>query len=161
MMVLGLRVSETPPLVEKNQQFDDIEHNVDRQELRDPLKWKAVPCCSTLFRHYPVSSRNSGYVLIGTRQVYQWSTWHRLNQGLDRREFAIGVHRRDMKSSLEIILIHLLECLENVRNIPVREMIDSRETDLVTKCQEKWNLVHEEDVSCHKNFFVELQQLHR
>jgi hypothetical protein len=46
MVVLGLRVSETLPLVEKNLQFDDIEHNVDHQELWYPLKWKAVPCCS-------------------------------------------------------------------------------------------------------------------
>jgi hypothetical protein len=105
-MVLGLIVYETPPLVEKNQQFGDIEHNVDRQELRYPLKWKAVPCCSASFLHYPESSFNFGYVLIGTHQVYQRSTCHRLDQGLDRREFAIGVHRCDVKSLLEIILVH-------------------------------------------------------
>jgi hypothetical protein len=107
-----------------------MEHNVDRQELWDPLKWKAVPCFSASFLHYPDSLFNFGYVLIGICQVYQWSTCHRFDQGLDRYEFAISVHRRDVKSSLEIIFIHLLECLENLRNSPIREMIDSRETDL-------------------------------
>jgi hypothetical protein len=68
-------------------------------------------------------------------QVFQLSTWHILDQGLQRQKFAIGVHRRDVKSSLEIILVHLLECLENLRNSPVHEIIDSRETDLSTKCQ--------------------------
>jgi hypothetical protein len=160
-MVWGLRVSETLPLVEKNQHFDDIEHNVDRQELRYRLKWKAVPCCSASIIHYPDSSSNLWYVIIGTHQVYQLSTWHKLNQGLERREFAIGVHRHDVKSLLEIILIHLIEWLENLRNSPFPEMIYSHETDIATKCQEKWNLVHEEDFSFLENLFVELQQLHR
>jgi hypothetical protein len=135
MMVLGLRVSETPPLVGGGQEFYNIKHNVDRQELRDPLKWKDVPCCSASFFHYPYSSLNVGYVVIGTRQVYQRSAWHRLEQGLERREFTIGVHRRDMKSSLEIILVHLLERLEILRNSSVRKMIDIREIYLATKCQ--------------------------
>jgi hypothetical protein len=82
---------------------------VDHQELVDTLKWKDVPCLSASFLHYPYSSFNLGYVLIGTRQVYQRSTCHRLDQGLVRREFAIGVYRRDLKSSMEIILVHLIE----------------------------------------------------
>jgi hypothetical protein len=82
MIVLGLRVSEIRPWSEKNQQFDDIEHNVDCQEPQDPLKWEAVHCCSASFLHYPDYSFNFGYVLIGTHQVYQWSNWHRLNQRL-------------------------------------------------------------------------------
>jgi hypothetical protein len=38
-------------------------------------------------------------------------------------------------------------------------VIDSCKTYLSTKCQEKRNLVHEEDISCQKNLFVEFQQL--
>jgi hypothetical protein len=38
MMVFGLKVSDTPPLVGKIQQFDRIEHNVDRHELGNSLK---------------------------------------------------------------------------------------------------------------------------
>jgi hypothetical protein len=141
--------------------FDDIEHNLDCQELRDLFKWKAVPYCSASFLHYPDSSLNFGYVLIVTLQVYQWSTWHRLDQRLERREFAIRVHRRGVKSLLEIISVHLLECIEYLRDSSVHEMIDSRETDLATNCQEKCNIVHKEDIGCQKNLFVELQQLHR
>jgi hypothetical protein len=38
-------------------------------------------------------------------------------------------------------------------------VIDSCKTYISTKCQEKRNLVHGEDISCHKNLFVEFQQL--
>jgi hypothetical protein len=34
-------------------------------------------------------------------------------------------------------------------------------TYLATKCQEKKNLVHEEDISCQKDLFVEFKQLLR
>jgi hypothetical protein len=37
-------------------------------------------------------------------------------------------------------------------------VIDSCKTYLSTKCQEERNLVHEEDISCQENLFVEFQQ---
>jgi hypothetical protein len=42
MMVFGLKVSELSLRREEIQQLDDIEHNVDRQNLGDTLKWKAA-----------------------------------------------------------------------------------------------------------------------
>jgi hypothetical protein len=137
MMVLGLRVSDTPPLVEKKiNQFDHIEHNVDRHELENCFKWEAVPGCPTSFLHYPNSPLDLGYVRIGTCQIDHEATWHRLNQGLERRKLAVGVHGLDVETTLEIILIHLFESLEYLRYRAIIEMIDCCEADLTTECQE-------------------------
>jgi hypothetical protein len=40
MMVFGLKVSDSSLRREEIQQLDDIEHNVDRQNLGDTLKWE-------------------------------------------------------------------------------------------------------------------------
>jgi hypothetical protein len=85
-------------------------------------------------------------VFIGTFQIDHGATWHILNQGLERSEFAIGVHRPDVETTPEIILIHLLKSLEYLRYRAIREMIDCREEDFSTECQEERNLVDKEDV---------------
>jgi hypothetical protein len=121
---------------------------VDRHELGDPLKWKTVPSGPTEVLHYPDSAFDLRYVLVGSSQVDHMFAWNKLNQGLEGREFAIGVHRRDMETTLDIVLIHLLESLEYLRYSSVHEVVDSYERYLVTTHQEERNLVHEEDVSC-------------
>jgi hypothetical protein len=88
------------------------------------------------------------YVLVGTYQIDHGATWNRLSQGLERREFTVGVHRIDVKTTLEIILIHLFKSLEYLRYRVIREMIDCCEADLTTECQEERNLVDKEDVCC-------------
>jgi hypothetical protein len=119
---------------------------VDRHELGNCFKREAVPVFPTSFLHYPNSTLDIGYVLIGTCQIDHGATWQRLNQGLERREFAIGVHRLDVETTLEIILIHLFESLEYLRYRAIREMIDCCEAYLTTECQEERNLVDKEDV---------------
>jgi hypothetical protein len=145
-MVLGLRVSYMPPLVGKKiKQFDHIEHNVDHHELGNCFKWEAVPGCPTSILHYPNSPFDIGYVLVGTCQIDHGATWHRLNQGLERQKIVVGVHRLDVKTTLEIILIHLFERFEYLRYRAIREMINCCEADLTTECQEERNLVDKED----------------
>jgi hypothetical protein len=58
------------------------------------------------------------------------------------------VHLLDVETTLEIILIHLFESLEYLRYRAIREMIDCRESDFLTECQEERNLVDKEDVGC-------------
>jgi hypothetical protein len=83
------------------------------------------------------------YVLVGTCQVDHRATWNGFNQGLERREFTIGMHRRDMETTLKIVLEHLLESLEYLRNNSFCEVVDSRESYLATKCKEERNLDQE------------------
>jgi hypothetical protein len=127
--------------LKKNQQFDHIEHNVDRREVGNSFVWEAVPSCPTSLLHYPNSPFYLGYVLIGTCQIEHGSTWHRLNQGLERRKFAVGVHCLDVETMFEMLLIHLFESLEYLRYHAIREMVDFWEADFTTECQEERNLV--------------------
>jgi hypothetical protein len=115
---------------------------VDRHDLGDPLKWKAVPSGPTAFLHYPDSTLDLGNVLIGTGQVDHGSTWNRLDQRLQGREFAATVHHCEVKTTLEIILLNLLESLEYLRHLAVCEVIDGCERDLAAKRQEERILVH-------------------
>jgi hypothetical protein len=87
-------------------------------------------------------------VLIGTCQIDHGATWHIINQGLERRELAIGVHRLDVETMVGKILIHLFKSLEYMRYRVIREMIDCHEADFTTDCQEERNLVDKEDVGC-------------
>jgi hypothetical protein len=161
MIVFGLKVSDTPPLVKKIQQLEDIEYNMDRHELGDSLEWETVPSGPVSLFHYPDPTFDLRYLLVGTFQVDHRATWNGFNQGLERREFTVGMHRRDMETKLEIVLVHLVESLTYLRNGSVREVVDSCETYLATKFQGERNIVHKKDVGCHKNLFVELQQLLR
>jgi hypothetical protein len=87
-----------------------------------------MPSSSASFFDYPGLTFDFRDVLVGTRQVD-----HRgLNQSLDRREFAVGMHRRDVKAALEIILIYLLERFEYLWHGSVCEVIDRREACLLT-----------------------------
>jgi hypothetical protein len=67
----------------------------------------------------------------------------------------------NVEATSEIVLVHLLESLEYLRHSSVREVVDSCETYLATKCQEERNLFQEKYVSCQKNLFVEFQLLLR
>jgi hypothetical protein len=96
---------------------------VDRHKLQDPLKWKAVPSFSTPFLHYPDVTFDLRDVLVGACQVDNRTTWQRLDQRFDRREFTVGMYRHDAEAALEIILIYLLECLEYLRNSFVHEVV--------------------------------------
>jgi hypothetical protein len=69
-------------------------------------------------------------------QVDHRSTWKRLNQRFQGRKLAVGVHHCDVETTLEIILINLLESLEYLRHRAVREVIDGCERDIAAKRQE-------------------------
>jgi hypothetical protein len=114
---------------------------VDRHEIWDSLKWNAVPSGPTAFLHYLDFEFDLRYVLVVTCQVYHGSTWNRLNQGLQRRKFTVGMHHHDMETTLKIVLIDLLESLEYLRYSSVREVVDSHERYLATERQEERNLV--------------------
>jgi hypothetical protein len=129
---------------------------VDRHELGNCFKWEDVPGCLTSFLHYPNSPFDLGYVLVGTCQFDHGATWHRLNPGLERRAFAVGMHRIDVKTTLGVILIHLFKSLEYMQYRAIREMIDCCEADLTTECQEERNLVDKEDVFCLEYLLVKL-----
>ena len=51
------------------------------------------------------------------------------------------MHFSDAEATLEIIHVNLLECLEDLWNSPVHEMVDCHETDFLTQCEKEWNLV--------------------
>jgi hypothetical protein len=133
-MVLGLRVSDTPPLVEK--------------------KLSNLTTLSTMWIVMTLGILSNGRLCRVARhrsfttRILRSISGNRLNQGLERREFAVGVHRFDVETTLEIILIHLFESLEYLRYRVIREMIDCFEADLTTECQEERNLVGKEDVCC-------------
>jgi hypothetical protein len=75
MMVLGLKVSDMPPLIGKKiKKFDHIEHNVDHHELGNSFIWETVPSCPTSLIHYPSSPFDLRYVLIGTCQLDHGAT---------------------------------------------------------------------------------------
>jgi hypothetical protein len=50
----------------------------------------------------------------------------------------------DAKTTVEVLLVYLLECLKNLRDGPVWEMIDGSETNLSTQRQKNLNFVHKE-----------------
>jgi hypothetical protein len=94
---------------------------------------KAVPSGPAALLHYPDTPLDLRHVLVGTGQVDHISTWNRLNQRPQGREFAVSVHDCDVKTTLEIILINILESLEYVRHRAVREVIDGCERDIAAK----------------------------
>ena len=71
------------------------------------------------------------------------------------------MHLGDAKATLEIILIDLLECLENLCHRVVCKMVDCHEAYLLTQHQEEWDLVHKKDISHKEHFLVKVQQLRR
>jgi hypothetical protein len=89
-----------------------------------------MPSRSASFFDHPDSTFDFRDVLVGTRQVDHRSTWYRLNHSLEGLEFPVGMHRRDVKAALEILLIYLLERFEYLRHCLVWEMIDCREAYL-------------------------------
>jgi hypothetical protein len=61
-----------------------------------------------------------------------------------------------METTLNIVMIQFFKSLVYLRYRAVREVVDSREIDLMTKRQKESNIVHKEDVGCQKNLLVEL-----
>jgi hypothetical protein len=119
--------------LKKVQEFYHIEHNVYCHDLGDRLKWKAVLSGPTAFLHYPDTTLDLGHVLVVTGHFDHRSTWNRLKKRLQGREFAVGVNHCDVKTTLEIILMNLLESLEYLRHRAVHEVIDGCERDLAAK----------------------------
>ena len=60
----------------------------------------------------------------------------------------------DSKSSLEMVGVNLFESLEDVRNGPVRKMIDCRESNFPAECQKERDLIHKEYIGRQKHFVV-------
>jgi hypothetical protein len=89
-------------------QFDHIEYDVHHHELGDSFIWEDVPSCPTSLLHYPNYPFDLAYMFIATCQIDHGATWHRLNQELEMREFTVVVHRRDVKTTLEIILMSFI-----------------------------------------------------
>jgi hypothetical protein len=73
---------------------------VDCHDLGNYFVWEAVPSCLTSLLHYPNYPFDLGYLIIGTFQIDHGATWYRLDQGLERREFVVGVHRLDVETAL-------------------------------------------------------------
>jgi hypothetical protein len=99
MILFGIRVSETTPLVEKKQ-LDDIEYNMDRHELVDCVKREAVQSGSASLFHYPDPTFDLVYVLVGTHQFDYGSNWHGFDQGLKICEFTVSIYRSDVENTL-------------------------------------------------------------
>jgi hypothetical protein len=78
MMVFGLRVSKTPPFVGKKLSSlnDGMEHNVDCQKFRHPLKQKTVSSGSAPFLYHPDSMLDFRDMLVAAGQVDHRATWH-------------------------------------------------------------------------------------
>ena len=131
---------------EEIEQLNGMEHNVYRQKLWHPLKQKTVSSSSAPFLYHPDSIIDLWDVLVAASQVDHWATRHGLNQSREGCKFPIRMHRCDAKATMEVVLVYLLECLENLRDSSVREMVDRCEANLVTQCQEKRNLVNKENV---------------
>jgi hypothetical protein len=146
-MVLGLRLSDTPPLVGKKVSSLTTLSTMWIVMILGILSYGSL-CRVGRILHYLNSPFDLGYVLIGACQIDHGATWYRLNQGLERREFAVGVHRLDVETTLEIVLIHLFKSLEYLRNRAILELIYCREAIFLTECQEERNLVDKEDVGC-------------
>ena len=105
---------------EEIQELDDIEHNVNRQQLWDSLEWKAVSTRSAPFLHNSNSSFDFRHVFVRACQVDRRATWEGRDKSFEWLEFAVRMHRRDAKATLEIVLVDLLECLEYFWNRAVR-----------------------------------------
>jgi hypothetical protein len=81
-------------------------------------------------------------MLVAASQVNHRATWHRFNQeSCEGCKFPVCMHHCDAKAMMEVVLIYLLECFEYLWNDSVREMVDRGEANLVTKYQEKMNIV--------------------
>jgi hypothetical protein len=65
-------------------------------------------------------------------------------------------HHCDVKTTLEIILISLLESLEYLRHRAVREAIDGCERDIAANRLEERIIFHKEYISRQNYLFLEL-----
>ncbi len=62
---------------------------------------------------------------------------------------------------MEIVQADLFECLEDLRDSSVCQVVDRFEADVATQHQQKRYFVDKEDVKRQKSLFVELEQPHR
>ena len=63
----------------------------------------------------------------------------------------------DSETTLEILLVDLLEGLIDAHELPVAQVCHHGETDLATECEKEWNLIHKTNVSRQEHLLVELQ----
>ena len=60
---------------EEIEKLHGMYHNVNRQELCNSLKWKAMSICSKHFLHHPDSTFDLRDMLVGFCQVNHGTTW--------------------------------------------------------------------------------------
>jgi hypothetical protein len=84
---------------------------MDHHELEDLLECETVTSGPALLLHYPDPKFDIRYVLVGTCQVDHMANWNGFNEGLEIHKFTVGMHHRDMETTLEIVLVHLLKAL--------------------------------------------------
>ena len=94
---------------EEFEQFDSVEHNMDRQEFWDPLKWKAVSGSPAPLLHHPDSAFDFRDMLVAAGQVEHWTAWQGLDQSLEGPEFPVRMHHCDAETAMALVLVYLLE----------------------------------------------------
>jgi hypothetical protein len=67
----------------------------------------------------------------------------------------------DSESTLEVILIDVLECFENYWDSSNTQMINGNETNFSNQLEEERYLVDKEDICCQEDIFVEVEYLLR
>ena len=102
------------------------------------------------------SSFNVRYMLISSSKVDSWSTWHALDGCLDRLKFPIHKKCFNIETTSCVELLDSLVCTKDGCHLPVGQVTCCSEADLTAVRNEEWNPVHEEQISCECDIFVEL-----
>jgi hypothetical protein len=152
MMVFGLKVSETPPFVGKK--FSSLTAWNTIWIVRSfRSRWNGRLCRVTRHRSFTTLIRRS---ISGTCSLLL-AKFTMGPPGMDSIKwckFPVRMSHCDAKTTVEVILVYLLECFKNLGDGPVCEMIDGGETNLSTQHRKKRNFVHKEYIKCQYNLLV-------
>jgi hypothetical protein len=136
-----------------------MEYDMNRQELRDPVKRKAVASRAAAFFDYADATFYVWNMLTFTGEVDARAVRDGLDKGLQGSEFAIGKDNSDAESSFRIKYKDLVEGFENAVDFSVRKVAGRGEIYLAAQSDEKWNFVHKKNVDWQAHVFVQLENI--
>jgi len=111
------------------------------------------------FFHNPNSSFNLWNVFVFAGDVHVGPIWHCMNEGLRWCKFSVTKNGGDPKSASKVEDVYLFERFEDGCYLAIHQMFHQGEAYLPAESEEEWYLVDKEDVKCHLDLLVKLEDV--
>ncbi len=124
--------------------------------MNQHLSWKRVERdgvydSSDSFLNHPNLPFNLRDMLISTHQVKLWCTIHCCHPSFKRSKFAVALYEDNLKTSLKVITVHTLQCIEDGESLPIAQVRHQQKAYDQTVGDEEWYLVDKKNVNCQGN----------